>query len=96
MPPFDYIQRQRLDEPLQKAQSTIFQVGVNGKLSLVNHAQVQASSFIDYSVESLVTAGVDPSQGKSFETIDLNTSDSVDDNVQKILDAENIKNLKSD
>lgn len=96
MPPFDFIKRVRLNEPLQKAQSTLFQVGANGKLSLVHEASVQASSFEDYSLEKLISAGVDPSDGKSFDTIDLNTADSVDDNVSKILESENIKSSKID
>lgn len=70
--------------------SRVFEPSNNGKVILTDNLKVIASKFDDYSLNSLIAAGVDVSKGSEFETTDLNTHDSVDENVSKILESESI------
>ena len=73
------------------APAQVFQPCANGKVKLTTDVVVVASDFEDYSLNSLISAGVDVSQGQSFETVDLNVHDAVDENVSRILDSEEVK-----
>lgn len=72
----------------------VFEPTAQGKVITSLELKVEASNFEDYSLNNLIAAGVAITDGKTFETVDLNVHDEVDHNVSEILENENIKNQK--